>query len=665
MRLNLLPKIVIIFIALYFIPAVLMSSDDVKKADKYYHSLNYKYALEIYLSVMGKHPSAQVAEKIANCYRYMNNSEAAEEWYLKVVQYQDINSDNFKYLAEVLKQNGKFEDAAKNFKIWGEKSAVNKVEAEAKSNACMVAKIWIDNPDIGSKIENAKDLNSENSDFCPSQLGSNILFVSDRWFLQNADKKSKKKDVSGWTGNPYYKVYMLSTSDNSTTLLDKIINNNFHNGPVVANTSADTLYFTRSELPEKRTKIAQSGRKYIYQVVKSENKWVSAVRLPFNVNKNFSVQHPALSPNGNILYFASDMPGGYGGNDIYYTEKQADGSWTAPKNCGAEINTPEDDVFPYVRNDGKFYFSSKGHVGMGGLDVFTANGEKGNFNSAENLRSPLNSPKDDFGVLFNADNTTGYISSNRSGSIGLDDIYKFTSGIEVKKNTAPIYTLNGSIIDKISGQPLSGIEIILFNRNTSAEAKQFSDANGQFNFNLEKATDYIVRGNLTKFYTSQEASISTKGNNESTAYTVKFELEKSKDLFTITLNNIYYNFNKWDIRNDAVAGLQKINAFMASMPNVNLELVAHTDSRGKADYNLELSKKRAESAKKFLTSEGVNQNRLTTVGKGETALINKCADGVKCSQEEHQANRRTEFKIKKEEPLATIKNKKNTFVINK
>ena len=647
MVLKKLFRILTLFLVIYLVPSVLFS-DDIKEADKLYRQLDYKYALEIYEKIMNESPSIDVAQKIANCYRYINNTEAAEVWYKKALSYPEAATDNYKFLAEALKQNGKFDEAATNYKIWGQKNPSMASEAAKQANICEVAKTWTENPDVGALVQNEIALNSENSDFSPAQFGSDILLISDRW-----QKDKKKEEVYGWTGNPYLKIYSANSSK-EVSILKGSINTGFHSGPLAVYPSLDTLIFTRAVLPAKKSKLGEAGKQYLLMAIKKDGEWIAKEQLQFNGEGLFSVQHPALSPDGKVLYFASDMPDGLGGMDLYFSEKLANGSWTQPQNCGNEINTPQDDVFPTVRADGKFYFASKGHIGMGGLDIFSAIGEKNKFAEVENLRAPLNSPKDDFGVVFNADNKTGYLSSNRAGGVGLDDIYRFTTGIKAEPKNQQILAVNGLVMEKDTKSPIGGLEVLLINKNTGTETKVLSDSEGKFSFTLEKETDYTVKGNPLQYFTSQSGEISTKGANQSTIYDIKFELERSKDVFTIKLNNIFYDFNKWNIRKDAFEDLKKVSAFMANMPNVNMELVAHTDSRGSAAYNQHLSEKRAESALNYLVKEGVSPQRLQAIGKGETELLNQCSDGVKCTVAQHQLNRRTEFKIVKVTPVMAM-----------
>lgn len=629
---------------IYFLPQNIFS-DNIEKANKYYEKYDYKFAIDLYEKVMRKKPSLEVAQKLANCYRFVNNTEAAEQAYATVLSFPDIDPINYKYYADALKQNSKFTEAKRIYLLYAEKAPQKAEQANILANSCDAAKMWAENPEPNVSLENELALNSEYSEFSPVKYKSGYVFVSDRWFV-NTEASKKGDEVYGWTGNPYLKLYE-STGEASPklNLLPKPVNNEFHTGPAVFTASGDTIYFSRSEADDsKKGKEKVIGRNYIYYSVKEGSEWKEPVALPFNSDASFSVQHPAISPDGNILYFVSDMPGGLGGMDIYASRKKSDGTWGEAVNCGPNVNSSDDEGFPSVKADGSLYFSSKGHVGMGGLDVFSVKGSFNNFGAAENLKSPINSPKDDFGILYLTDQS-GLISSNRNGGRGLDDIYRFT--ISTPKVDALLLAVEGQVHDKADGSPLGELLVHLINTNTGKQVSVLSDASGKFRFELEPDQDYIIKGDDDYFFTRQEGQITTRNVKESTTFSVKFDLERSDAAYVVRLNNIHYDFDQWNIRPDAANEMGRVVNFINTTPNVNIEMRAHTDARGTSAYNLILSQKRAESAVAFLNNNGVNSNRYTAVGLGETQLLNSCGDGNHCSEAEHQANRRTEFKVVK------------------
>lgn len=631
----------------------ILKSDDLGKANKYYDKYDYKFAIEIYEKLMAKKPSLEVAQKLANSYRFINNTIAAERAYATVLTFPGFDPINYVYYGGILKQNGKFDAAKQSYLMYGERVPAKADEAVKLANSCDAARLWLNNPDTNVEIENETAFNSEQSDFSPIAYQEGFIFASDRWFMKSPED-SKSARVYGWTGNPFLKLYIAEKPKDSVngvfklSLLPKEINEKYHNGPATISEDGQTIIFTRSGTVDD-TEVSKLKdvvlKKAIYISTKQNGIWTEAVPFPFNRPYQYSIQHPALSPDGNILYFASDMPGGFGGMDLYYSEKR-NKTWSKPINCGKAINSAEDEVFPFVRKDGKLYFSSRGHITIGGLDIFSAEGSKATWTEPLNLKAPFNSTKDDFGIYFFQDNLTGFLSSNRPGGKGMDDIYRFS-----QKTKELFFAVEGKVFEKGTENPVSGLKIYLSNKSNGEIETAFSAEDGSFSFNLKPEADYVVRGDLDVFFSRQEGAISTKGVKESTIFNVKFEVEKGEEAYLVRLKNIYYDFDKYDIRKDAEPELGRVLDFMNKTPNVNIELRSHTDSRGKAAYNMALSEKRAESAKKYLLTKGANLERLSSKGFGETQLLNKCKDGVKCSNEEHQLNRRTEFKVVKINPV--------------
>ncbi len=632
----------------YFNPEIIFS-DNIKEANRYYESYDYKLALNIYEKIMQKKPTLEVAQKLANCYRFINDSQGAEAAYAKVLTFSGADAINYKFYADALKQNGKFEEAKKNYTLFGQKLPAKAEEATRLANTTEVGRMWAENPDANVQISNVKSLNSENSDFSPVKFGDDLVVTSDRWFVKSEDEK-KNAPVYGWTGNPYLKLYQATKKGEAFTVaLLPTVNQQYHTGPATFSSKGDTVFFTVTEAPLVKKKSTFLPTKKIFTAIKSRTSWSTPQPIALN-SQSFSIQHPALSPDGSVLYFASDMPGGQGGMDIYSTKKQSDGKWGTPVNCGTNINSSEDDVFPSIRQDGRLYFASKGHVGMGGLDIFTAQGTNNVFELAENLKAPINTTKDDFSIMF-TDDLNGYLASNRAGGMGLDDIYSFTI---TPQKPVLFFAVDGEVTDKSTNSVLSGVEVILLNKTTNQQSSAISDVQGKFHFDLDPDMEYVITGNQTKYYSKMEGLISTTSQTESTIFNVKFELERSKDTYMVKLNSIYYNFDKWNIRPDAAKELNKVASFMTNMNNINVELRSHTDARGKAIYNQWLSQKRANSAVDYLKKTGIASSRLTAVGLGETELLNRCSSGVKCSLKEHQVNRRTEFKVVKINPVAKI-----------
>lgn len=357
----------------------------------------------------------------------------------------------------------------------------------------------------------------------------------------------------------------------------------------------------------------------------------------------YSIGHATLSPDGNILYYVSDMPGGQGGTDIWYSEKDSDGNWSVPMNAGSGINSKADECFPNIGPGGELYFSSDGFAGMGGLDVFRSSGTKATWDRPVNLRYPVNSSGDDFAYLTTYDGEegmAGYLSSNRKGGKGGDDIYSFTF-----EKPKIIIVLKGTTTDKSTGKRLSAAAITLYDGERQIMAKKYSDDSGTFEFILDKDRTYKVLGQK-RGYHADSAKVSTIEITQSDTLEVALLLEPIFEVGkTFELENIYYDFDKHNIRADAAAILDELVRTLRDNPTLKIELSSHTDSRGSNVYNEALSQRRAQAAVDYIVGRGIARDRMVAKGYGETKLVNQCADGVPCSREEHQANRRTEVTI--------------------
>ena len=633
-------------IVLYLLPFNLLS-DDLGRANKYYEKDNYAFALEIYKQLFDQKPKLSIAQKIANCYRFTNDLVEAEKAYAVVFTFSGFDPINYIYYADVLKQNGKFELAKINYLKYAERRPSQSDEAVRLANSCDAARLWLDYPDQNIKVTNETDFNSEFSDFSPIAYKKGFIFVSDRRFLKPINRIKSRK-IYRWTGNPYLKLYQAANANDTLdgtlklSIMNVGVNKRAHAGPASLSSDEKIIYFTKAgydaDLYDYNQQI-NVFKKTIYMAVKTGNSWSVPTPFIYNSPKQYSVQHPALSPDGKYLYFSSDMPGTLGGMDIFYCERTKVG-WAKPINCGSIINTKQNEVFPYVRKDGKLYFSSNGHLTMGGLDIFSSLGSENNWTAPENLKAPMNSSKDDFGVFYYPDNLTGFLSSNRNGGQGSDDIYRF-----VERPKSIFYALEGIMVDKQSGNPLAGLNVFLIDKNTGEQLSTVSNEDGTFGFDLKKDAEYQIKGDDSKYISKQIGEVSTKDIKASTIFNVRFEVEKGEEAYIVRLNNIYYDFDKYNIRKDAEPDLMKVLDFMKSTINVRIEMRSHTDARGSAAYNLKLSQQRAKSAENYLLGKGADKSRLSANGFGETLLLNKCKDGVKCTKQEHQLNRRTEFKV--------------------
>ncbi|PYF77452.1 OmpA family protein [Pedobacter nutrimenti] len=618
-----------------------------ERADKLYLTYNYAQASSIYSKLADvKKPKLKDLERLADCYWKMNDYEAAENWYARVVQFPQSSPQNLLLYAEVLKSNARYEQAKSIFKQYASKSGdVKRVTNDIAG--CDSAVVWMAKP-TNHHIKNESLINTANSEFGVSSIGKQLFYVAE----PNA---AAFKKIYGRTGNPYLRIYTASQSPDSGLAKPEINqasynNGRYHIGPVVSNKAGNVLYVTRT-YPGQETELTREHQLkfgthnlelFIYSNLNGQ--W-EEIAFPYNNVQKYSVGHAALSKDEKTLYFVSDMPGGFGGTDIWYSERKSDGTWGQPQNAGGRINTPGNEMFPNLNEDGVLYYSSNGLPGMGGLDIFSAKGSQNNWSVPLNLKYPINSSGDDFAFLTaetTAGTKSGYLSSNRKGGKGGDDIYSFNSVI-----SKIILALKGTVVNKKTGEILPASAVTLFQNGRQLVAKQNSSSNGTFFFELEKDVDYSVLGQKEKFY-GDSVQLSTKGLIKSDTLNVVLRLDPLFEIGkAIALKDIHYNFDKDNIRPDAAKILDELVRTMRDNPTLEIELGSHTDSRGADVYNLDLSQRRARSVVNYLVSRGIDRGRMKAKGYGETKLLNRCSNGVKCSEAEHQTNRRTEFKILK------------------
>ena len=372
---------------------------------------------------------------------------------------------------------------------------------------------------------------------------------------------------------------------------------------------------------------------------------------------------------GKKLYFSSDADFGYGGKDLYVTNRGATGEWDSPMNLGPRVNTFDDEMFPFISKGGKLYFASNGHYGIGGLDLFKAEKRGRIFTNVSSLGYPINSGADDFSIqVVESDDDsvqiTGYMASNRKGGLGSDDIYFFEKRLTPAPKLPPaVYILAGTIKEKhyvnpkdpkseVRGlKPLGGVTINIFD-NKSNNPYLLDEINsnelGKFEYQLDPDADFLLDYHKNCYF-NLKSTVSSKNLNGEDGDTIYIEtsavLDRVFEELEFTINNIYYDLAKWQIRPDAALVLDSIVNFLNQNPTLKAELGSHTDARGGDDYNANLSQKRAESAVSYLIEKGISANRLSARGYGETRLVNECTDGVDCPEEKHQENRRTTFKI--------------------
>ena len=621
----------------------------VSSADKKYDNYAYVDAIKTYERLIEKgYKTPEMLEKLGNSYYFKADLENAAKWYGELYSLApDLTPENYYRYAQSLKSIKEYEKADQMMTKF---SQMNTNDSRAKLATDQKDYLAIIKKNSGRYIIEDAGINTEYSDFGSSFFGDKIVFSSAR------PNGKVFEDKDSWTGEGFTNLYMANKSDNgalsSAEHVSGNINSKYNESTATFTKDGETVYFTRNNYLEKKGKDKNGSINLkIYRATLKQGKWDKITELPFN-SDNYNVAHPALSPDNKYLYFASDMPGTFGQSDIYKVAIHLDGSFGTPENLGDIINTEGRETFPFMTEDNELYFSSDGHPGLGGLDVFVYKVETDKwYKKVLNVGELLNSSKDDFGFLINSVTKLGYFTSNRDGGIGSDDIYKFK---EIKKIQYPCEQfLAGKVTDKASGISLEGAKVTLYDNEYKMLKVIMADKDGKFDFGaIECNSKYHIKTE-NETYTTIEVPVAIASESGTTFVPLMLdkaikELKLGDDLaIVLELKTILFDVNKSNIRPDAAIELAKILDAMEQNPNIKVDIRSHTDSRNTADYNRKLSDRRAKSTMAWLVKNGISKSRLTAKGYGESQLLNKCSDGVKCSEAEHQVNRRSEFIIVK------------------
>lgn len=635
----------------------LVNAQDVKikKADKNYEQFAYVDAIKTYEKVAAKgYKSIEVFQKLGNAYYFQSKLEEANKWYTELfAMNQDVEPELYFRYAQTLKAVGDYKTADQMMEKFYQKNGLDNRAKIGNTQKDYLAEIKKNSGRY--RIENA-GINSEFSDYGTAFYKDELVFASAR------DTGSISSKKHSWTNQSYTNLYGAKVTDNgnfeSPEKFSKSVSSKFHESTPVFTQDGNTMYFTRNNFNNGK-KGRDSDRTILlklYKATKNGDKWTNVTELPFNSNE-YSVAHPALSPDEKTLYFASNMPGTIGGSqsDIFKVSINDDGSYGTPENLGDKINTEARETFPYVTENNELYFASDGHPGLGGLDIFvTQLKEDGSVGSIKNVGEPINSNMDDFAFLIDTKSKNGFISSNRKeDNLGFDDIYKFTEILPIPKDCEQILT--GIVVDKDFQEPIANAKVVLYNSLNNKLKEQTSDLKGKFDFGtVECDTKLIIRVEKSTFNTN-EIRVAIPTESGTTDSKVALELTKKPlkpgdDLRTaLGIDIIYFDLDKSNIRPDAAVELAKVLVVMQEYPNMRIDIRSHTDCRQTASYNLVLSDKRAKSTIAWLIKNGIAAERLTGRGYGESQSLNDCGcestRGSKCSEEEHQVNRRSEFII--------------------
>ncbi|MFV5693454.1 OmpA family protein [Flavobacterium sp. LT1R49] len=598
---------------------------DTKNADKLFDSYEYVQAVKEYLALVEKGKGdVYVYKQLADSYYNRLDTAEAEKWYVETLKSKQDAETYYRY-AQVLKSNEKYAESDLQMKIF---SAMLPNDARTKE--------FNENPDYLSRLKKKAKLfevkkiniNSEKSDFGAS-LYNNVLYF--------ASARNQNGKIYGWNNEPfldlYQSVYKEQDGSYSEPTAISELNTVFHEGPLTMTKDGNTIYFSSESFNEKlfkkdKSKKLRYGQVSLFKAVKENGKWTAVTPLPFN-SKSYSTGNPTIDKDGKFLYFASNMPGSIGGTDLWKVAVNSDGSFGIPENMGDKINTSGDENFPFVSDDAVLYFSSNGLTGFGGLDVFSVDLNK--IEIPNNLGTPINTEKDDFAFTFNKEKYIGYLSSNRSG---IDHIYSTVPVCKVQIQAIVKNAKNNTI--------LADSKVIILDAYNNILDTKMSNEKGEVSYEVDCQKPYVLEVHKDGFVTKSFPV--AKIEKEVVRIEAAIDpLEVTVTEKEIILKPIYFEFNKSDITKQGATELDKLVYVMSQNDKLVIYVKSHTDSRGSDEYNLDLSDRRVKSTIQYIVSKGINTDKISGKGFGESELKVTCGD--LCTDDEHALNRRSEFMI--------------------
>ena len=617
-------------------------------ADKSFDDFAFIKAIELYEYAFEKdNQDTYVIHRLADSNRNIGNTEETEKW-LKLLMdmHAEEPEDIFNY-SQALKSNGKY--------LLAEEWLKEYAEMRPEDGRISIQQSLLDYVQFLRRDSSRYEVRRININTTGSEIGA--AFYRDQVvFSSTQGEGSLTTRKYQWNELPYLNLFIGDKAPNgdivNVTDFAPDLRTTYHDGPVSFDQNEDKVYITRNNVGKRRVSKDAEGvvnLKILFGGIE-EDEWEYRGEFSHN-SDNYSTGHPSIDKSGNVLYFTSDMPGGYGGSDLYFSTFSG-GYWSDPINLGPEVNTTGDESFPFISNDGLLYFSSDGHGGLGGLDVFFSIPEGGVFSTVENMGYPVNSPKDDFSFTLDEIGMEGYFASDRTGSRGSDDLFS------LRIKYIPVI-IRGIVKDSETDEVLPDTKISVINEYADTIFVSTTRTDGQFEFEVNKGMEYIIEADNQDYYLN-EVVIQTddlRMNDEAYAEIlleymvddgypepIMMEEEDGEPLQILQIEYIDFDFGGTDIRQNAALTLDDLIALLLEFPEMEIRIESHTDSQGDDEENMLLSKRRAKSTFDYVNSRGIDQSRVRYAGYGETQLLNDCINND-CTEEERAANNRTIVKV--------------------
>jgi outer membrane protein OmpA-like peptidoglycan-associated protein len=620
--------IYIILILVLANSAISAQNKDTQAADKLFKKFEFISAAESYLKlVASNNADGYVYRQLGECYYNIYNTKEAAKWYAKAITKKQ-NSELYYRYAQMLKANGNYAESNKQMQKF--------TEMEPNDSR---AKIFNENPNyVPILLDQQKyfdlqsiDINSDKSDFGALLMNNTIYFTSAR----NSNSK-----IYSWTKEPFLDIYKANLNEDGTIsniLLVNQINSKYHDGSISISQDGSTMYFTSDSFRENsfekdKTNKLKLGRNNIFSAKFVNGKWDEITSLPFN-SKDFSTGNPSISNDGKTLYFSSNRPGGIGGVDIWKVAISETGGYGTPENLGKNVNTEGNESFPFITSNDVLYFSSDAKQGLGAMDVYKIDLTKNS--GAINLGKPVNSEKDDFAFTINENKKIGFVASNRNGN---DDIFKLIPVCN--------YELNAIVTNATTGEVLAEANVSILDDKNNIISTKKSNGNGEVSYIVECQKNYTIQAIKNGFESNSFTVIAS--SNKGGSIKIEAALKPISEIITekeVKLNPIFFEYNNSNITQQGAFELDKLVQIMKNNQKLIIFVKSHTDNRGSDEFNLLLSDKRVKSTIQYLISNGIDPNRISGKGFGETELKVDCKE--KCTEDEHEQNRRSEFLIVK------------------